>query len=151
MAVRPESGVETYSRLPVPRPVAGHHAEVPFYLSAEMYGGLPFELAGGHISDKVGAPVAAPHTHEVAEIYFLVSPNPGGARITVSLGGERHQLVSPATMRIPAGAEHCFVTEAAEPGSFCFGILLTGQPGRVPTPGAESRSGSDGRTGGPTR
>ncbi|AEV87082.1 hypothetical protein ACWT_6065 [Actinoplanes sp. SE50] len=110
--------------LPLFKAVAGHHQPAPFYLTSDMFGGLPVQLAGGELSDKVGKPVADPHTHPVPEIYLLVSPNPGGARISVLLDGDEHELSSPATLYIPAGAEHRFVTLAAEPGSYCFGVLL---------------------------
>ncbi|MET8165971.1 cupin domain-containing protein [Streptomyces sp. NPDC005329] len=115
-------------RTDIPRflPVAGHHAPAPFYLTADMFGGVPVELAGGPIDHLVGKPVADPHRHEVDEIYFLVSPHPGGARIEVLVDGDRHELTSPALLRVPAGAEHRFLTLEAEPGSYCFGLLLGG-------------------------
>ncbi|HET7460422.1 MAG TPA: hypothetical protein VFJ82_04205 [Longimicrobium sp.] len=115
---------EIITGLPIPLAVAGHHVPAPFYLTSEMFGGLPIQLAGGEISALVGKPVAAPHTHEVDELYLLVSPNPGGARIEVVVEGRRHELASPAVMRIPAGSEHCFVTLQAEVGSYCFGVLI---------------------------
>ncbi|MFB9902338.1 cupin domain-containing protein [Allokutzneria oryzae] len=118
------SAPEIHTDLPIPLAVAGHHQPAPFYLTSEMFGGLPVQLAGGELSELVGKPVAAPHTHEVDEIYFLVSPTPGAARIEVMLDGQRHELVSPAVMRIPAGSEHCFLTLEAERGSYCFGVLI---------------------------
>ncbi|MEV7770865.1 cupin domain-containing protein [Kitasatospora sp. NPDC086791] len=118
---------EIITALPIPRAIAGHHRPAPFYLTAEMFGGLPVQLAGGELSTLVGKPVAAPHTHVVDELYFLFSPEPGQARIEVHLDGVRHELVSPAVMRIPAGSEHCFLTLEAAVGSYCFGILLGDQ------------------------
>ncbi|MEU5280207.1 cupin domain-containing protein [Streptomyces asoensis] len=115
---------EIVEGLPIPLAVAGHHQPAPFYLTADMFGGLPVQLAGGELSALVGKPVAAPHTHPVDELYLLVSPNKGGARIEVQLDGRRHELLSPAVMRIPAGSEHCFLTLEAEVGSYCFGVLL---------------------------
>jgi len=117
---------EIITGLPIPRAVAGHGEPAPFYITSEMFGGLPVELAGGELSALVGRPVAAPHTHDVDELYLLVSPNPGGARIEVLLDGQRHELTSPAVMRIPAGSEHCFLTLEAEVGSYCFGVLMGG-------------------------
>lgn len=121
--------VASHSDLPIFVPVPGHHAPVPFYLMKDMFGGLPVEIAGGEVSDKVDRPVAAPHRHEVPEIYLLVSPNPGGARIVVEVEGERHFLSSPAVLYVPAQAEHHFVTLRAERGSYCFGILLGSREG----------------------
>ena len=42
----------------------------------------------------------------------------------MTVDGERQELTSPALCYVPAGAQHSFVTLAAEPGSCCFGILL---------------------------
>nr|WP_296067765.1 cupin domain-containing protein [uncultured Actinoplanes sp.] len=110
--------------LPLFQPVPGHHSPAPFYLTEDMFGGLPVQIAGGHITHLVGKPVADPHHHDVPEIYFLVSPNPGGARIEVTIDGERTELVSPGLAYIPAGAEHMFLTLEAEPGSYCFGVFV---------------------------
>lgn len=110
--------------LPILASVAGHHSPVPFYLTADMFDGVPVQIAGGEISRLVGKPVADPHHHEVPEIYFLISPNPGGARIAVTVGGESQELTSPALCYVPAGAEHSFLTLEAEPGSYCLGVLL---------------------------
>ncbi|WP_328378500.1 cupin domain-containing protein [Streptomyces sp. NBC_00440] len=115
---------EIITALPIPLAIAGHHRPAPFYVTADMFGGLPVQLAGGELSKLVGRPVAAPHTHDVDELYFLVSPEPGQARIEVQLDGVRHTLASPAVMRIPAGSEHCFLTLEAAVGSYCFGILV---------------------------
>ncbi|WP_031469452.1 hypothetical protein [Sciscionella sediminilitoris] len=115
---------EIVSGLPIPLAVGGHHQPAPFYLTAEMFGGLPVQIAGGELSALVDRPVAEPHTHEVDEIYLLISPVPGQARIEVELDGELFELISPAVMRIPAGSVHRFVTKEAAVGSYCFGVLL---------------------------
>ncbi|MFD2467873.1 cupin domain-containing protein [Amycolatopsis silviterrae] len=132
MDSRPAPAAAPSSRtdLPLFKEVPGHHAPTPFYLTDDMYGGLAFELAGGELSDKVDKPVAAPHTHEVPEIYLLLSPNPGGGVIEVVADGEHHLLSSPATFFIPAGTVHHFVTRKAEPGTYCLGLLLTGTAAR---------------------
>jgi hypothetical protein len=111
--------------LPVFKKVAGHYGETPFLLTSTMFGGLPFELAGCELSELIGKPVAAPHTHEFPEVYLLISPKPGGAMIEISLDETTHELVAPGAMFIPAGATHCFVTRKAIPGSYAFGVLLT--------------------------
>lgn len=111
--------------LPVFYQIPGHYDRTPFLLTKDMLGGHNIEIAGGEISDKVGKPVAAPHTHEVPEIYLLISPDRGGAVIDVEADGKHYELSSPATMLIPAGAIHRFVTKKAQPGSFCLGVLLT--------------------------
>jgi hypothetical protein len=143
MAVLHETGFDaaapvTVRNLPIFKQVMGHYGVTPFYLTAEMFGGLGFELAGGEISDKVGQPVAAPHTHTVPEIYLLLAPEPGGAEIDVLLGEENHRLVAPAVQLIPTGTVHHFVTVRAMPGSYCLGILL-GVDGIMPEPTSAPR------------
>jgi hypothetical protein len=118
--------------LPLFRQIPGHHAPTPFYLTSDMFGGLQFEVAGGEISNMIGKPVAAPHTHEVPEIYLLMSPEPGGAIIDVIADDRHYELTSPATFFIPTGTVHHFVTRRAQPGSYCLGILLTGADDRAP-------------------
>jgi len=110
--------------LPLLQAVAGHHHPVPFYVTRDMFGGLPFQIAGGEISDKVGKPVAELHTHDVDEIYLLLSPNARGACIEIVAGGEAVVLESPAVYHVPAGVKHRFLTLRAEPGSYCLGVLL---------------------------
>jgi mannose-6-phosphate isomerase-like protein (cupin superfamily) len=116
---------EMRTDLPVYQEVDGHFDPTPFYVTRDMYDGLPFEVAGGPIDHLVGRPVAALHTHDFPEVYLLVSPTPGNARIEVTVGEETFEVVSPATVHVPAGIPHRFLTLAAEPGSYCLGLLVT--------------------------
>lgn len=122
------------TELPQWRQVEGHFRQVPYFLTREMMGGLPFEIAGGHIGDLVGKPVAEPHVHDVDEIYLLLSPEPGAAVIDVELNdapGVTYR--SPAAILVPAGVKHRFVTRQASQGSYCFGIfVLESRPGATP-------------------
>lgn len=120
----PTGGMEVATDLPTFASVDGHYNAAPFYLTPEMFGGVPMTIAGGKIDHLVGKPVADLHTHEVREIYFLISPNSGGARIAVTVDDQTRELFSPALIHVPAGSRHRFVTLAAETGSYCFGILL---------------------------
>ncbi len=110
--------------LPVLRCVAGHHVPAPFYLTADMFGGLPVEIAGGELHDLVGRPVADPHRHAVDEVYLLIAPEAGGAEIEVEVDGERWTVTAPAAFHVPAGSLHRFVTTRAVRGSWCLGVLL---------------------------
>lgn len=121
--------------LPILRPVEGHAHQVPFFLTREMFGGLPFELAGGDISQLVDRPVADAHVHACDEIYLLIAPAPGAAVIDVELDGELHSFASPAAVFVPAGVRHRFVTRRATTGSYCFGIFVPRQTAAVPPPG----------------
>jgi mannose-6-phosphate isomerase-like protein (cupin superfamily) len=123
MSTRPEAVVD----LPRYKQVAGHHAPAPFLITADMFGGLDFELAGVEISGLVGKPVAEPHVHDLDEIYILISPQSGEAEIAITTDGEEHRLQSPAVFLVPAGVLHRFVTVRAEHGSFLLGILRASQ------------------------
>jgi hypothetical protein len=123
------SSVAIEKDLPTLVEVDGHHRPVPFLLTADMFGGLPVELAGAEISGLVGQPVAAPHVHEIPEIYLLFSPEPGGATITVEIEDESFDVDSPAAVYIPAGKKHRFVTRAATRGSYCYGMFIRGEAG----------------------
>lgn len=115
--------------LPVHRRIPGHHQPTPFYLTADMFGGLPMEVAGGEISGMIGVPVADPHRHPVPEVYLLLSPVTGGAVIDVVVDGHSFEVTAPGAFYVPAGAEHHFLTRSAVPGSYCLGLLLTQQDG----------------------
>jgi mannose-6-phosphate isomerase-like protein (cupin superfamily) len=114
---------KAFSDLPLMQPVSGHHNAVPFFITMDMFSGVPFELAGGDISGLVDKPVASSHKHEVDEIYFLISPLPGEAIIDVTIDMETTTYSSPAVIHVPAGHEHNFITRKANKGSYCFGIL----------------------------
>lgn len=116
--------VQVVSDLPRFLNVAGHFHPAPFFLTDDMFGGLPFSLAGGHIKDLVDKPVAETHVHEVPEIYLLLSPEPAGAEIEIQVDEKIFRLISPAAFYVPAFAKHKFVTKKAQLGSYCFGILL---------------------------
>lgn len=116
--------ISSVTGLPVLAEVAGHHRPVPFWLTRDMFGGLPVELAGAEISGMVGAPVADTHTHDVPEIYFLIAPETGGAEILIEIDDTETVVAAPAVVYVPAGSRHRFVTRAAMPGSYCFGVLL---------------------------
>lgn len=114
---------EAITDLPRMRPVEGHHAPSPFYLTSDMFGGLDFEMAGVEISELVGRAVADAHTHTLDEIYILFSRKPGEATIEITAGDVVQRLVSPGAFLVPAGVPHRFITVEAAPGSFLFGIL----------------------------
>jgi hypothetical protein len=118
------SGVQQVDDLPRLVEVDGHHAAAPFYLTAEMFGGLPVDMAGAELSDLVERPIASPHSHQVAEVYVLLSPEPGGAELEVTVDDEVFQMVAPSALYVPAGARHRFVTKKADRGSYCLGLLL---------------------------
>lgn len=115
---------ELISDLPRLLDVPGHFHPAPFFITKDMFGGLPLALAGGHIAHLVDQAVADVHCHDVAEIYLLLSPDEGGAEIDIEVEGELFRAVSPATFYVPAKAKHRFITRKAQQGSYCLGILL---------------------------
>lgn len=110
--------------LPTFKEVAGHFHPAPFYLTDDMYGGVNVEIAGGPIDHLVGKPVAEPHTHDVPEIYLILAPEKGGAKVQIDVEDEIYIVEAPATFYVPAGAKHRFLTLEATKGSYCLGILL---------------------------
>ena len=110
--------------VPVMLTVEGHYEPTPFYLTADMFGGTPVQIAAGELSGLVGKPVADPHTHPVDEVYLFLSPNPGGCTVEILLGDKTYTVESPAVFHIPAGVRHRFVTLSAELGSYCLGVLM---------------------------
>lgn len=126
MSARNQS-VQVARELPVWREVAGHHAAAPFLLTQEMFGGLPFDLASAELSELVDRPIAELHEHDSAEIYVLLSAQPGEAEIEIELPDGPVRLTSPAALLVPARTKHRFVTRRAAPGCFCLGLLLSNE------------------------
>lgn len=117
--------VAVNNALPIYKSVDGHFAMAPFLLTAEMFGGLNFEVACKEISTMVGGSVADLHTHDHPEIYMLISAKDGEAAIDIETAdGNLYKMVSPAVAYIPANVEHKFIVRKAAAGSFCLGILL---------------------------
>jgi hypothetical protein len=129
--------VQQVDDLPRMLAVAGHHTAAPFYLTTEMFGGLPFEMAAAELTELIDKPIADLHSHEVPEIYVLLSPEPGGAEIAVSVDGETYSMVAPSALLVPAGAAHRFLTKRAVRGSFCLGLLLHQTPESTPRRGEQ--------------
>lgn len=118
--------IQCSSDIPIMRTVPGHHDSAPYLITKEMFGGLPFELAGAEILNLVDKPVADMHSHDIPEIYLLVSPTYRGACIEIEFDHGVLIAESPCAIYIPSEVKHRFVTKTAEPGSYCFGIFITG-------------------------
>jgi len=119
--------VELIDHLPRKKEVTGHFQPAPFWLTEDMFGGLDIEIAGGEISTLVGKPVADLHSHDIPEIYLVLSPEKGGAKIEIEVEGTKYIVEAPAAFYVPAGARHRFLTLAAIQGSYCLGVLLNYQ------------------------
>jgi len=93
------------------------------FVTPETLPGAPFSIAGVDAAQLIGAPHADLHVHDDhAEIYLCVTP---GCRFTVELDDDRIDLVSPASVLIPAGKHHrLIVHEVATDTCPFLGILL---------------------------
>jgi quercetin dioxygenase-like cupin family protein len=128
MEVAERSGVVVTQGLPVMQEFAGHHGPAPMYVTPQTLPGTPFSVAAVDAAQLAGAPHADLHVHEDHdELYLCVTP---GLRFEVELADDRIELVSPASIHIPAGVRHRLIVHEARTDTCPFlGILLA--PGTV--------------------
>jgi hypothetical protein len=128
MNVAERSGVVVTEGLPVFQEFDGHHGPAPMYVTPQTLPGTPFSIAAVDAAQLAGAPHADLHVHDDhEELYLCVTP---GLRFSVELEGDRIELVSPASILIPAGVRHRLVVHQASTDTCPFlGILL--EPGTV--------------------
>jgi mannose-6-phosphate isomerase-like protein (cupin superfamily) len=108
--------------LPRQEVMAGHPVPAQIYLGPEDAPGLGIKVAAVDASTLVGRPLTELHSHEVDEVYLVVTP---GLRFDVETDAETVSVRSPASVRIPAGTPHRFlVREAAVSPCPLLGILL---------------------------
>jgi hypothetical protein len=128
MNVAERSGVVVTEGLPVFQEFAGHHGPAPMYVTPQTLPGTPFSIAAVDAAQLAGAPHADLHVHDDhEELYLCVTP---GLRFAVELEDDTIELVSPASIMIPAGVRHRLVVHEASTDTCPFlGILL--EPGTV--------------------
>jgi mannose-6-phosphate isomerase-like protein (cupin superfamily) len=128
------AGLVVTEGLPVHEEMDGHHAPVPIYLSPQTLPNAPFRVAAVDAAQLIGAPHADLHVHDDHdEIYLCVTP---GLKATVETEAETIQIVSPATVFIPAGVHHRLVVHEVATDTCPFlGILLDAET--RPEDGAE--------------
>jgi hypothetical protein len=121
--VAERSGVVVTEGLPVFQEFAGHHAPTPMFVTPETVPGARMSIAGVDAAQLIGAPHADLHVHEDQdEIYLCVT---SGCHFTVQLEDDRIDLVSPASVLIPAGVRHCLIVHEVATDTCPFlGILL---------------------------
>jgi mannose-6-phosphate isomerase-like protein (cupin superfamily) len=116
------TGLSVAHGLPRYEEMPGHHAPTPIYLGPEDAAGLPIKIAAVDTSELVGKPLSELHTHDVDEIYLVVTP---GLRFDVETDRGTVRATSPTSIRIPAGTPHRFVVrEATVSPCPLLGILL---------------------------
>jgi mannose-6-phosphate isomerase-like protein (cupin superfamily) len=117
-----EAGVVVDEALPRLEPMPGHHAPASIYLSPEDDPKVSVRVAAVDASSLVGEPLSDLHTHDVDEIYLVVTP---GLAFDVETDRGSVHVTSPASVRIPAGRPHRFVVrEASSSPCPLLGILL---------------------------
>jgi mannose-6-phosphate isomerase-like protein (cupin superfamily) len=124
---RPEStGLYVVEGLPRHELMPGHHAPAAIYLGPEDVPGLPIKVAAVDASELVDEPLSELHTHDVDEVYLVVTP---GLSFDVETDRGSVRVTSPASVRIPANTPHRFVVREAKT-SPCplLGILLEQGP-----------------------
>lgn len=117
-----ERRLRVVDALPREEVMAGHPAPAQIYLDPEDMPGLPIKVAAVDASTLVGGSLTELHTHEVDEIYLVVT---AGLEFDVETDSETVSVSSPASVRIPAGTPHRFlVREAAVSPCPLLGILV---------------------------
>jgi mannose-6-phosphate isomerase-like protein (cupin superfamily) len=118
------TGLSVIEGLPRQVVMSGHHGPADIYLGREDAPGVTFTVAAIDAAALVGKPLADLHSHDVDEIYLVVTP---GLRFDVETDRGSVEVLSPASVRIPAGTRHRFVVrEAAVAPCPFLGILLEG-------------------------
>lgn len=117
------SAIEVFDELPVLEAMQGHHGKAEIYLGPAHVPGLPFKIAAADAAELVGKPLADLHTHDVDEIYLVVTP---GLSFEVETDVGSTAITSPAAVRIPAGVPHRFVVVSTKSSPCPFlGILVS--------------------------
>jgi mannose-6-phosphate isomerase-like protein (cupin superfamily) len=112
--------------LPREQRMPGHPSPAQIYLGPEDVEGLPITVAAVDAAELVGKSLTELHTHDVDEIYLVVTP---GLRFDVETDAETVSVRSPASVRIAAGTPHRFLVRAAEVSPCPFlGILVEPRP-----------------------
>ena len=104
--------------------VAGHHHPTPCWITSGMFPGVNFRMAGHEMTDMVGKPHAAPHVHDVPEIWVAPSEKKGDLVIEAQMDGEKFLIEAPFAIFIPAGVEHCFTVRRCASPHYVMGMVL---------------------------
>ena len=116
------TGLSVVGGLPREEVMPGHHAAASIYLGPEDAPGVRVKIAAVDAAELVGKPLSDLHTHDVDEIYLVVTP---GLRFDVETDEGTVEVSSPASVRIPAGTPHRFLVREATTAPCVFlGILL---------------------------
>jgi len=104
--------------------IEGHHHPTPCWITRDMFPGVNLQVAGHEVSSRVGAPHAAPHVHEVPEIWVAPSERKGDLVIEAQMDEEKFLVEAPFAIFIPQGVSHCFTVVKCESPHYVMGMLL---------------------------
>jgi hypothetical protein len=104
--------------------IGGHHHPTPCWITSGMFPGVGFQMAGHEVSGSVGKPHAAPHTHDVPEIWVAPSERKGTLMIEAQMDDDKFLVEAPFSIFIPSGTRHCFTVVKCESPHYIMGIIL---------------------------
>ncbi|MFC1942898.1 hypothetical protein ACFLWU_06775 [Chloroflexota bacterium] len=102
--------------------VQGHHELVPRWIAPGMFPGVNIQISAGEASKMVGNPNAAPHTHDIPEVYLCVTENRGDVVVEIQMGDDKFTVESPFAVFVPPQTKHCFAVLKCAYTSYVFGI-----------------------------
>jgi mannose-6-phosphate isomerase-like protein (cupin superfamily) len=91
-----------------------------------MFPGIGFRMAGHEVSGSVGKPHAAPHVHDVSEIWVAPSEKKGDLVIEAEMDDDKFLVEAPFSIFIPPGMRHCFRVKSESPHFIMCIVLLQG-------------------------
>ena len=117
--------------------IKGHLQPAPCWITPDMLPGVGFRMAGHEMSGSVGKPHAAPHVHDVPEIWAAPSEKKGDLVIEAEMNDGRFLVEAPFSIFIPAGTRHCFTVVKCESTHYVMGIVLLDwrEPRSIPPKG----------------
>jgi len=103
--------------------VVGHYHPAPCWLTADMFPGVNVRVAGQEATNMVGKPHAAPHVHNVPEIYLAPSEKKGDLVVEVQMDDDKFRVEAPFSIFIPSGVRHCFTVLKCASPHFIMGVV----------------------------
>jgi mannose-6-phosphate isomerase-like protein (cupin superfamily) len=81
-------------------------------------------MAGHEASGSLGKSHAAPHVHDVPEIWVAPSEKKGDLVIEAEMDDDKFLVEAPFSIFIPPGIRHCFTVVKSESPHFIMGVVL---------------------------
>ena len=113
-----------FKNLPQFEELEGRREKVPFWLTEQMFPDVKIRVAARDCSKMVNKPHAAPHSHELPEVYLAITEYPGDMKCEILLGDESYVVKSPFAVFIPARVRHAFKVLKCDKPNYMIGIIL---------------------------